>query len=789
MKTIRSAYILALPKYAKLGVLLFCALLSAPLFGQTPVTIVVTDPATHEAIPFASVQLTNDTDSYGAVTDMDGKATLQAKPGSYLLQVQHLSFESFNEPGFVVGNSPVNRQLGLKSAASQLQTVNVEAKRTNFDVNSPYATTSVRYIDANEISRSPGTFKDPSKYATTLAGVVSPNVLGSNEIIIRGNNSRGMGWYVEELPVPSPNHFSKEGASNGSVSMVSTQNLANAELYTGAFPAQYNNATAGVFALYLRDGNDQKSRYGFEISPVGIDLSAEGPFTKGKSSYLFNYRYSTLALFAQLGIDLKGLQNPFYHDLNYKLSFKLNDKTELSVFGVNGYGSYISERKAHVGGRSIVIGKNYDGYAMLLNGFAITHEISKTLTFKSVNAYNASFNLGRNENLADTLGHFEVNNRNKYIYHHMKTLNYINYHQGRLNLQTGMLVDVFRHNLTVETGLLNPGKTLDRVGSTGYKYEISHYISGRFNVNEHLVFTGGINGMYHYLSRKYVFEPRFGVKYYLGQHHTFGYAFGMHSRFENPTVYLANANINGITYRPNQFLEPMHAIHNVVSYTYRSDKATLINVELYHQYLYDVPVSANGENAFSILNQTESYIWTPLANNGKGWNYGAELTISQHFNKGFYVMANTSVFNANYTGSDGVRRNSVFNYMHSSTGLITKEFNFGKTNNQQFYIGLKGSFTGGIRYTPIDEAKSARRGHPVKDKTRINEAQGPLNYQVDMSLQYELRKLKYTMRLKFDVQNLTNRENTLWVDYDGNYGLVYIKQGQIIPLLFVGFDF
>ena len=34
---------------------------------------------------------------------------------------------------------------------------------------------------------------------------------------------------------------------------------------------------------------------------IGIDFASEGPFIKGKkSSYLFNYRYSTLALISPL---------------------------------------------------------------------------------------------------------------------------------------------------------------------------------------------------------------------------------------------------------------------------------------------------------------------------------------------------------------------------------------------------------------------------------------------------------------------------------------------------------
>lgn len=71
--------------------------------------------------------------------------------------------------------------------------------------------------------------------------------------------------------------------------------------FTGAFPAEYNNALSGVFDIAMRTGNNQKRRTSVQLGFLGIDASSEGPFKKGgRSSYLFNYRYSTLALLAPL---------------------------------------------------------------------------------------------------------------------------------------------------------------------------------------------------------------------------------------------------------------------------------------------------------------------------------------------------------------------------------------------------------------------------------------------------------------------------------------------------------
>lgn len=58
---------------------------------------------------------------------------------------------------------------------------------------------------------------------------------------------------------------------------------------TGAFPAEYGNALSGVFDLKLRKGNNQKREYTVQAGLLGLDVAAEGPFSKNyKGSYLIN---------------------------------------------------------------------------------------------------------------------------------------------------------------------------------------------------------------------------------------------------------------------------------------------------------------------------------------------------------------------------------------------------------------------------------------------------------------------------------------------------------------------
>ena len=63
-----------------------------------------------------------------------------------------------------------------------------------------------------------------------------------------------------------------------------------------------------------------------------------------------------------------------------------------------------------------------------------------------------------------------------------------------------------------------------------------------------------------------------------------------------------------------------------------------------------------------------------LGNNGKGENYGIELTIEQFLTKGFYFLVTASVFNSRYKAVDNVWRNTRFNSNLVTNALAGKEF-------------------------------------------------------------------------------------------------------------------
>ncbi len=105
---------------------------------------------------------------------------------------------------------------------------------------------------------------------------------------------------------------------------------------------------------------------------------------------------------------------------------------------------------------------------------------------------------------------------------------------------------------------------------------------------------------------------------------------------------------------------------------------------MYYQQLYDVPIGlAEGEDVpwyatYSLLNYEDGIVDIPLANDGRGRNYGTELTVEKFFTNQYYFMLTGSLFELKYTPLDGREYNTRFNGNYVVNLLVGKEIALGE---------------------------------------------------------------------------------------------------------------
>ena len=311
-----------------------CLLLSISVFAQNNDKInqtirgIVRDAASGAPLSDVTVTLSGQS-GVGTTTDNEGRFILTNVPvGRHNVQASFVGYEPavFNEL-LVTSAKESYVEFSLKENVQELTEAVIVPKTNKDQPLNKMALVGGKMLSVEEASRFAGGMDDPARLVSSFAGIAS-NV-ASNGISIHGNAPSLLQWRLEGVEIPNPNHFADVSTLGGGIlSSLSSNVLGNSDFFTGAFPAEYNNAVSGVFDMNMRNGNSQKMENTVQVGILGIDLASEGPISrKNNSSYIFNYRYSTMAL-----LNLANEMN--YQDLN----FKVNLPSKVGTFSIWGSG-------------------------------------------------------------------------------------------------------------------------------------------------------------------------------------------------------------------------------------------------------------------------------------------------------------------------------------------------------------------------------------------------------------------------------------------------------------------
>ena len=732
----------------------------------------VLDAETGVPLLGANVILLNVDPPIGAITDQDGYFRIEGVAvGRASFQFTYLGYEDFVVSEILIGSAKeVEINVRMTEALNQLDEAVLVAPTDNINPNNKLATVSARSFSVEETKRFPASVSDPGRMALSFAGVTNSDDT-SNEIIIRGNAPNQLLWRIEGIEVPEPNHFSEEGYSPGNVSLISSNMLGKSDFFTGAFPATYGNALSGVFDINLRNGNNEKGEYAFQFGVLGTDLTAEGPFSKnGKSSYLINYRYSTIALLNEI-VDVTPGSTPTYQDVSMKLNFPLGNKTNLSFWAIGGISDEDEEpvEEAGIRNEEIFKSKTYMGGATLSHFLKNNDKLEARVSYSG----NASDFVDEETVIAtgNTFGDSDIL-RNSAL---RMSVDYTKKINAKTTINTGLIGSFLNYNvLTTET---DNGQTIDVVRENGNGSMGQAYLQAKYRFNTELSTTFGLHGTYFSVNKDAVVEPRLGLEWKLDAKHTLSAGVGMHSRRMPLNQYFIR--IGGTT--PNTNLDLMQATHFIVGHDWRIIKNGHLKVEVYYQDLNKVAIVDNTSLTGSYLNGR--FLDEALTDSGKGRNYGLEFTFEKFFSRQYYFLATASLYDTKYRAADGNWYDSAYKYNYTFNLVGGKEFTVGKKQNNTIGLAAKTLFNGGKRATPINQLLFDQTGEIQLNQSLRNTLELDAYFRVDASIYYRLNKPKAAHRIALDVQNASNRLNIDNVFYDASGQLQTSFQLELIPFL------
>lgn len=788
---------------------LFVFLLPAALLAQGTSTIrgQVVDKETRAPLVGAVVQLFGDSSMKGGgAADFDGNYRIDnVAVGRYTIKVQFTGYLQQTIPNVIVNTGKETiLNLELETSVVTTQEVVIVGQKKEGTVNEMGAG-SGRMFSVEETNRYAGSRGDPARMASNFAGVQGAND-SRNDIVVRGNSPAGVLWRVEGVDIPNPNHFAIEGTTGGPVSMLNNKMLANSDFYTGAFSAEYGNSIAAAFDLRMRNGNNEKFEFNGQFGFLGTELSAEGPLNRKKgSSFLLNYRYSTLKMFEALNMPIGTGAVPSYMDGAFKLNFPLSNGGNISWFGIGGNSkidivvSDMTEPNDELYGVD-----NRDQYfqtGMGISGIVYAKSLNDKTFFRAVVAGSARYSAAKHDlvwrdtsfaldSITAKMRYRNTENRYSFNFYFLHRVN------PKHTIKAGMFNDMYTNVLHDSIYSLVADAWQVRQDFEGSSFLIQPYVQWKYRPTDLVTINTGVHGQYFTLNGSLAIEPRASVRWTMNDKHAVQVAAGMHSQMLPAYVYYTHVAGDSLHRLHNKDVDFMKSIHSVIGYDVNVGKGARIKVEAYYQYLYNVPVEKKS-SSFSVLNQGSGFsrfFPDTLVNEGTGRNYGLEFTLEKFFSKQFFFMFTASVFDAKYTGSDGIERNTDFNTGYAANALGAYEFKL--SEKQTLQVGTKITMAGKRWYTPIDTALSnAENEEFLVDSLRNTLQFSTAYFRLDARVVWKFNAKKVTHEIGIDLINITNQKNILGLTYSPNstdptaYPVQEQYQLGFLPLFYYQIDF
>ncbi len=815
-------------KAKKFIYLIFVFLASNQLFAQYTQIVKgrITDKVSGIGLPGVLIQLKSSAGHKVSTSDADGNFKLTDVPvGRQSLLFSFTGYKPVPMNDLIVSSGKqVVLNVEMEENAINMDEVEVKAGADSNLVNT-MQNAGMKSFSIEETERYAGSRQDPARMAANFAGVQGTND-SRNDIIVRGNSPSGLLWRLEEIDIPNPNHFAIAGSAGGPQSIINNKYLANSEFYNGAFPSNYGNALGGVFDLKMRNGNNEKHERTFQFGVLGTELALEGPISKKSgASYLFTYRYSTLALFSAVKFNIGTSAVPGYQDMGLRLNFPTK---KAGVFSFNSIGglsniniilSKTKERPKELYGdlnRDQYFGSNL-GVGILNHVYSFNaRTMIKSSIAYAVQTIDSKHKLilrhpdfTPNDTLPQILGYkfFEGKTTiSSFVKHKINSRN---------SIKVGVFVNVINVNIddsikinsvydTIALKIQNKPFKKREYAKTSFLL-VQPYINYVHQFNQKLSLNAGIFTQYLSLNKHYSIEPRASLRYQLKANQVLSVAYGLHSQMQQTYLYFAAPDsiskdgvlaVNTSKQKTNQGLDFSKSQHAVIAYDFYLSKYLKVKTEAYYQYLWNIPVYMI-PSSVSAINRgatfTRFYPIYTMVNKGTGTNYGLELTLEKLFHKHYFFMFSGCLYDSKYKGSNGIEHNTDFNgnYMFNFLGGL--EYAVGERNSISF--GTKITYGGGKRYSPINIAASNAIMDVVPQDDKINTLQfNPYN-RLDLRISYKINGKKTSTEITLDLVNVLSTKNVLALSYAPDPAnlsanpLVKNYQLGFLPLFYVKVDF
>jgi hypothetical protein len=294
----------------------------------------VHDAQTGEALARVSVKLaeTNET----VKTDLAGHFSLSGiAPGSYRLFFSTVGYRVIEKRIELKADDSATFDLALSPESLQHKDT-VEVHADLFDLDPGFSPTAFSISGAEAKNLASVLADDPMRALQSAPGVAGNDDFDSR-FSLHGAPYDRLGLYLDGILLHEPFHTVQGEGPSGSTAAFNGDMVAGMSVQSEAYPAQFENRTAGVIDIRTREGSKDRIHFRGSASVPDAGLLAEGPFGRNhKGSWLVSARKSYLQYFLQnLAQDTPSMAFGFV-DTQAQLNYALTRSNAFSLKLVDG---------------------------------------------------------------------------------------------------------------------------------------------------------------------------------------------------------------------------------------------------------------------------------------------------------------------------------------------------------------------------------------------------------------------------------------------------------------------
>jgi TonB family protein len=235
---------------------------TATLTGQ------VISRGSRSRVPGATVRCGDDPEAPEALTDADGRFTLQVPAGECAVRVVASGFQRYQTKEQLQENVTTEVNFYLAPTGGGMETV-VRSERPKKEV-------VRRTLTRQEAQKTPGTFGDPIRVIQALPGVARAPFI-SGLLLVRGSNPGQTATLMDGVPIPILFHLL------GGPSVVNAEFIDQLDFFPGGYGSQYGRAVGGIVEVGTRKGAADTFHGSVKVDVLDAGFFLEAPVTDGIS--------------------------------------------------------------------------------------------------------------------------------------------------------------------------------------------------------------------------------------------------------------------------------------------------------------------------------------------------------------------------------------------------------------------------------------------------------------------------------------------------------------------------